>query len=91
MTTDTVDPFLNLYGAIAHLSFLLNEEAEKHKATIFQARECMQAWEASHASVSACLEASNSYVLFLEKKAHQLMLENKNLNSEIEHLVRSLV
>jgi hypothetical protein len=91
MTGETVEPSAsNLHNTIIYLSSLLSQEVENHRTTILQTRECIQAWIASHASVSACLEASNSYVLFLERKLYELILENKRLDSETQNLVRAL-
>ena len=89
MTGEAVEPSAsNLHNTIVHLSSLLSQEVENHRTTMLQTRECIQAWIASHASVSACLEASNSYVLFLERKLYELILENKRL--ETQNLVRAL-
>lgn len=83
MSPDAADHFIDrLLHTIAHLNFLLGQEVENHRATQFQAQECMQAWETSHVSLGTCLEASNAYVLFLEEKVHQLTLEKERQNPE---------
>jgi len=69
--TTTIDHFISiLYDKVVHLSFLLNKEVKSHSRTLQHAANDVRAWEMSHASLSACLEAANSYVLLLETEVY---------------------
>ena len=87
MSTDTVEHATgHLHSTIAYLNLLLRQEVDNHRASLLRTQECMQAWEMSHASLATCLQASNAYVLFLEKKVHQLMLENERQTPETHEM-----